>query len=227
MDRPIFASIVPSRVDDFLAMADSAAKTTVLVQLLERMQGGDREARDELVRAFHTRLDHLARTMLRKYPGVGRWVEVEDILQASLLRLLRALESVRPDSTRAFFGLAAEQMRRELLDLGRRFYGPQGIGANHASVGDDPGAIRPAFDPPDPDNDNSDLDKWCQFHTEVAKLPVQEREVVGLIYYHGWTQAQVAEMFEVNVRTVRRWWEAALVTLHRELEDKKDEDSRS
>jgi len=32
-------------------MADSAAKTTVLVQLLERMQGGDRAARDELVRS--------------------------------------------------------------------------------------------------------------------------------------------------------------------------------
>jgi RNA polymerase sigma factor (sigma-70 family) len=208
-------------------MTDSAAKTTVLVQLLERMQGGDRAARDELVRAFQTRLQHLAQKMLARYPSVGRWVEFEDILQASLLRLLRALESVRPDSTRAFFGLAAEQMRRELLDLGRRFYGPQGIGANHASVGDEPGAIRPTFDPPDPGYDNGDLDKWCQFHAEVAKLPTQEREVVGLIYYHGWTQAEVADMFQVNVRTVRRWWEAALVTLHRELDDQKDEESRS
>ena len=208
-------------------MSDSAAKTTVLVQLLERMRDGDRAARDDLLRAFQTRLEQLARTMLRKYPSVGRWVEVEDILQASLLRLLRALESVLPDSTRAFFGLAAEQMRRELLDLGRHFYGPQGIGANHASVGDDPDAIRPAFDPPDPGYDNSDLDKWCQFHAEVAKLPIQEREVVGLIYYHGWTQAQVAELFQVNVRTVRRWWEAALVTLHRELEDVGEENSSS
>ena len=107
-------------------MADSAAKTTVLVQLLERMQGGDRAARDELVRAFQTRLEHLARKMLHRYPSVGRWVEVEDVLQGSLMRLLRALESVHPTSTRAFFGLAAEQMRRELLDLGRHFYGPQG-----------------------------------------------------------------------------------------------------
>jgi RNA polymerase sigma factor (sigma-70 family) len=53
----------------------------------------------------------------------------------------------------------------------------------------------------------------------VEKLAVQEREVVGLIYYHGWTQAQVAELFQVNVRTVRRWWESALVKLHRELKD--------
>ena len=129
-------------------MTDSAAKTTVLVQLLERMQGGDRAARDELVRAFQTRLEHLARKMLQRYPGVGRWVEVEDVLQGSLMRLLRALESVQPDSTRAFFGLAAEQMRRELLDLGRHFYGPQGEGRKPRQragrARQDPARVRPA-----------------------------------------------------------------------------------
>jgi DNA-directed RNA polymerase specialized sigma24 family protein len=41
--------------------------------------------------------------------------------------------------------------------------------------------------------------------------------VVGLIFYQGWTQAQVAEVLGVNVRTVRRRWEAALVRLHRVL----------
>ena len=50
---------------------------------------------------------------------------------------------------------------------------------------------------------------------------------MGLIYYHGWTQAQVAELFQVNVRTVRRWWEAALVKLHRVLKGDDEEDSRS
>ena len=183
-------------------MTDSAAKTSVLVQLLERMQGGDRAARDELVCAFQTRLQHLAGKMLSRYPGVGRWVEIEDVLQGSLMRLLRALESIKPDSTRAFFGLAAEQMRRELLDLGRHFFGPQGEGANHASVQAEPGKTQPGFDPPDRRDDDGDLELWCQFHQEVEKLPAQEREVVGLIYYHGWTQAQVAELFR-GQRTVR------------------------
>jgi RNA polymerase sigma factor (sigma-70 family) len=207
-------------------MADSAAKTTVLIQLLERMQHGDRAARDELVRAFQTRLEHLARKMLTRYPSVGRWVEVEDVLQSSLLRLLRALESVQPTSTRAFFGLAAEQMRRELLDLGRHFHGPQGVGANHASVGGDAGDDRQGLEPADR-GDDGDLELWCQFHQEVEKLPAEEREIVGLIYYQGWTQAQVAELFQVNVRTVRRRWEAVLVKLHRVLKDDQQEDSRS
>ena len=84
-------------------MADSAAKTTVLVELLERIQRGDVAARDELIRAFQVRLEHLARKMLARHRSVGRWVEVEDVLQNSLLRLLRALESVQPDSTRGVF----------------------------------------------------------------------------------------------------------------------------
>jgi DNA-directed RNA polymerase specialized sigma24 family protein len=50
---------------------------------------------------------------------------------------------------------------------------------------------------------------------------------VGLIYYHGWTQAHVAELFQVNVRTVRRWWESVLVELRRMLKGASDEDSLS
>ncbi len=208
-------------------MADCAAKTTVLVQLLERMQGGDSAARDELLRAFQTRLEHLAGKMLKRYPSVARWVEVEDVLQGSLMRLLRALESVQPDSTRAFFGLAAEQMRRELLDLARRLYGPQGVGANNASVQGDPATSQPAFDQAVGGGDDGDLEQWCQFHEEVERLPVHQREVVGLIFYHGWNQTQVAELFQVNVRTVRRWWDSALVKLHRVLKGKDEEDSPS
>ncbi len=158
--------------------------------------------------------------MLLRYPGVGRWVQAEDVLQNSMLRLLRALESVQPDSTRAFFGLAAEQMRRELLDLHRHFYGPQGFAANHASASNTFGKGTARAEPLEVDDEGSDIDRWGRFHEEVARLPDQDREVVGLIYYHGWTQAQVAELFKVHVRTVRRWWEAALVKLHGTLKER-------
>ncbi len=36
-------------------MAEPNAQTTVLVQLLERMKHGDRQARDELIRAFRAK----------------------------------------------------------------------------------------------------------------------------------------------------------------------------
>ncbi|WP_435011953.1 sigma-70 family RNA polymerase sigma factor (plasmid) [Tundrisphaera lichenicola] len=201
------------------AMVDPAAQTTLMVQWLDRMRAGDASARDELIRGFQGRLEALARKMAGRDRRVARWVEAEDVLQNALLRLLRSLETVKPDSTRAFFGLAAEQMRRELLDLARHYYGPEGQGANHDSVAPRPADSRPALDPPGPVANVNDLERWTRFHEEAERLPVREREVVGLVFYHGWTQAQVAELFQVDVRSVRRWWESALVKLHRELTD--------
>jgi RNA polymerase sigma-70 factor (ECF subfamily) len=195
-------------------MSDPAAQTTLMVQWVDRMRAGDASARDELIRGFQGRLEALARKMVGRDRRVGRWVEAEDVLQNALLRLLRALETVRPDSTRAFFGLAAEQMRRELLDLARHYYGPEGEGAHHDSVAPRPDDSRPGLDPPAPDASATELERWTRFHEEVERLPVHEREVVGLIFYHGWTRAQVAELFGTHERTVRRWWKDALVRLH-------------
>jgi DNA-directed RNA polymerase specialized sigma24 family protein len=41
--------------------------------------------------------------------------------------------------------------------------------------------------------------------------------VVGLVFYHGWTQAEIAELFGVTVRTVQRQWRSACVKLTESL----------
>src|SRR5262245_31275827 len=99
------------------------------------MRAGDAAARDELLRACWGRLERLAGKMLGRFPNVRRWAERDDVLQNALVRLLQALEKVEPTSTRDFFGLAAVLIRRELLDLARRFGGTHGLGANHAAGG--------------------------------------------------------------------------------------------
>jgi RNA polymerase sigma-70 factor (ECF subfamily) len=67
--------------------------------------------------------------------------------------------------------------------------------------------------------DPDDLEKWTAFHEAVERLPVERREVVSLIYYHGWTQAEVAKHLGMSKRTVQRHWAAAMVTLHGLLKD--------
>src|SRR5438034_9462785 len=99
------------------SVSDPVLQPTNLRAWLERIRAGDESARDELLRASCGHLERLARKMLQQYPRVRRWEETGDVLQNALLRLFRALKTVRPDSARAFFGLAAEQIRRELLDL--------------------------------------------------------------------------------------------------------------
>jgi RNA polymerase sigma factor (sigma-70 family) len=200
-------------------MADSPPQTAQLHRWLERMRAGDLTAREELLRSVCGRLERLARKMLRQFPGVHRWTQTDDVLQNALLRLLRALEQVQPAGMRDFFNLAAQQIRRELLDLARHYYGPCGVGANHDSQPQHATDSAPEHHLLDQTDNPDELDRWCRFHEEVERLPADEREVVGLIFYHGWTQVEVAEVCGVDVRTVRRRWEFALVQLHRVLHE--------
>jgi RNA polymerase sigma-70 factor (ECF subfamily) len=194
-------------------MSEHTFSTRRMHRWLDSIQAGDRAAENELLSHVGQRLERLARKMLRRFPGVKRWADTGDVLQNATLRLLRALHEVRPADTREFFSLAAEQMRRELLDLSRHFYGPEGEGANHATVAGAVDSEAAAGHQPATPDDADDLERWCAFHEAVAHLPAEEREVVGLVFYHGWTQAQIAELFQVDVRTVRRHWQAACMRL--------------
>ncbi len=185
-------------------------RTTQLLRLLERMRAGDRAAEDELFRYLGGRLERLARKMLRGFPAVRRWEGSNDVVQNASLRLLRALKEVRPGSSAQFFGLAAKEIRRELLDMKRHYCGPEGMGAHHHTDGPD----APAREPVDPAPNPDELEEWCKFHEEAEGLPEAERAVVDLHFYQGLTKAEAAELLGVGVRTVQRRWNNALHLLH-------------
>jgi RNA polymerase sigma factor (sigma-70 family) len=193
-------------------MADSSNQ---LQPMLLRLQAGDDSARNELFRYSAGRLERLTRKMLQNFPTVHRWAETDDVLQGALIRLLRSLETVHPTTARDFLGLAAEQIRRELIDLARHYYGPQGLGANHASHF---GASRdPLAAQPDTAQEPAALQAWCEFHEQVRGLPVEEREIVDLLFYQELTQIEAAKLLQVTVRTVQRRWQSAMLKLHRIL----------
>jgi RNA polymerase sigma-70 factor (ECF subfamily) len=139
-----------------------------------------------------------------------------DVLQTALVRLLRTLTELRPPTTRDFFNLAAVHLRRELLDLTRWVAARPELRLRQEPGGgeDESGLARLPEHPPDED----DLDRWCRFHEAVETLPSLEREVIGLAFYHGWSQQQMAELFQVDVRTIRRWWRSACSRLHQALD---------
>ena len=174
------------------------------------MRCGDPAALDELFRHLGGRLQRLTRHMLKGHPAVKRWAETDDVFQGALVRLLRAVQDVRPETMREFFGLATQQIRRELIDLARHYYGPQGLGANHASR---PGEPMPA-DRADTTFEPGSLAEWREFHTRIDQLPDEEREVVDLLFYQGLPQADAAALLGVTVRTVQRRWHSALHKLH-------------
>src|SRR5438270_697442 len=94
--------------------------TTSLHDLIARFRSGETSALDSLIRRTEQRLELFARRMLQRFPGVAAREETTDVLQSALIRLTRALRQETPASVQDFFGLAAAQIRRELLDLARK-----------------------------------------------------------------------------------------------------------
>lgn len=182
-------------------MSDPNFNTAVLQKCLDRWQAGDRAAADDLLRAVSTRLEKLAGKMIRAFPNVRGLADTDDVLQNSLVRLFRTLRSLRPATPRDFFNLAAVHIRRELLDLARRARGRDTV---PLSLGSTDSPVRQELAVP-----AADTDSWVRFHEAVDQLPIEEREVVGLVFYHGWTQKKIAELFQVDERTIRRRWAAA------------------
>lgn len=181
---------------------------------LARAVAGDEVALDALLQHNCERLTSLTRRMLGDFQRVRRWTETSDVLQNALLRLVAALREVKPQTPREFLALAALQIRRELLDLARKFHGPEGIGANHESAAPGAADALAAGDRADLSNEPSALAHWTELHRHIDALPDEEREIVGLLFYQGLSQAQAAELLHVSVRTVQRRWRDALCKLH-------------
>jgi RNA polymerase sigma factor (sigma-70 family) len=197
-------------------MSGASGRSADLQRCLDRLRAGDASARRELLDRACGRLDRLARTMLRADPRVRRWEDTDDVRQNAMVRLYRALAAGRPGTVRDFFRLAAVHIRRELIDLARHHYGPEGAGRHHATDkppgGDtDPPAGR---EPADTTHEPARLAAWTELHERVARLDAAEREVFDLLWYHELPQAAAAARLNVSARTLQRRWRAARLKLH-------------
>ena len=185
---------------------------------LDLVRVGDQAARQRLIEHSCERLRGLARKMLRQYPKVRRWEETDDVFVEAVTRLHHALESVQPESPRHFYNLAATQIRRVLIDLSRRYYGPDGLGSHHDTVGagTDANAI-PRYERADLSGEPATLAAWKECYEQIMALPDEQREVVDLLYISRLTQEEAAAVLGVTTRTVRRRWREARYRLQKVL----------
>lgn len=199
-------------------MADATSQTVMVQACLDRLRAGDLSARDELLNGACDRLRNLARKMLRGYPKVHRWEQTDDVLQNAALRLHRTLQQMDVPTAQDFFRLAALNIRRELLDLAKHYYGPHGHGAKHATNPDDSDSDGAKVEPADRTDDSEQLTAWTEFHEQINQLPDDERAVFDLLWYQGLSQSEAAELLHVSERTVKRRWQSARLALHDALQ---------
>jgi RNA polymerase sigma-70 factor (ECF subfamily) len=189
-------------------------QSSELQRWLNRMKAGDPSARDRVLECAQGRLSALAWKMLKGFPGVRRWEDVEDVVQQAALKLWNALHAVNPGSVREFVGLAATQVRRVLIDMARHYYGPQGPGTKHQTPGQE---TRLSGEPADSSQDPRRLAAWTAFHEHVETLPEAEREVFDLHWYQGLTHAEAGNLLGVSLDTVKRRWQSARLQLYQAL----------
>jgi RNA polymerase sigma-70 factor (ECF subfamily) len=192
-------------------MSSPSTKTAQLQRCLDRLQAGDGAAGQDLLNSACERVEQLTRKMLRRFPRVRRWEQTDDVVQNVVLRLHRTLSQVAPASVRDFLRLTSLNIRRELLDLVKHYYGPEGLGARHESAA---GNSDTNGGTPDLTHEPTRLAAWTEFHRQVETLPEEQREVFDLLWYQGLPQAEAAALLGVTERTVQRRWQAARLALY-------------
>lgn len=192
-------------------------QTSSLHAIVDRIQAGDMGAQDQLVRRIAARMELLSRKMLDQFSRLRRFEETDDVMTNACWRLLRSLAELRPSGTREFFALAAEQVRRELLDLAKRYDADRRAGAARMVSLDGGPDSTDSRQVADADEPFEELERWSAFHQAVPQLPDEEREVFILVFYHGYKKPDVAELLQCSDREVRRRWLRACGRLQERL----------
>lgn len=182
--------------------------TTHLQSYIDLWHAGDEQARQLLIDHAFGRLRRLAARLLGAYPSVRRWEQTDDVLQNASVRLWKSLAEVEPRNVKSFFGLAAVQIRRELLDLARKHKQRRGADTAGQEIGQE------NEDPLGPKAPDASLTEWTELHENVQELPKEQLEVFDLLYYHGLTQAETADVLGHSVRTIKRRWREARKSLY-------------
>jgi RNA polymerase sigma-70 factor (ECF subfamily) len=192
---------------------------TSTVQLLGRLQNGDEQSRSRLIARACDRLHGLASWMLKRYPGVSRWEQTDDLMQKALIRLNRALFKVPLASSEHFWHVATLQIKRALLDLAEHYKSARSPGTKHhtdqvGKADDSGGAVVSC---PGSAVEPDSLETWTELHRAIDALPKRERTVVRLLWYGGLSQKEAAAELELSLRTLKRRWASARLSLFRLL----------
>jgi RNA polymerase sigma factor (TIGR02999 family) len=185
----------------------AAASSQEVTKLLLAWSNGDQAALDKLVPLVYEELHRLAHHYISRERS-GYTLQTTALVHEAYLRLVDARRV--PWQNRAhFFAVAAQSMRRILVDLARaRFNLKRGGRAQRVSLDDALVAT------PERGDDLLALDEALG---RLATLNPRQSEVVELRYFGGLTEEEVSEVLKVSPRTVRTDWSLARAWLYREL----------
>jgi RNA polymerase sigma-70 factor (ECF subfamily) len=176
-----------------------------LTPLLERLREGDSAAREELAAAVYQELRQLARRQMRG-EDAAHTLQPTALVHEAYLRLLSGPRVI--NGRTHFFALAAQAMRRVLVDHARR----KGAGKRGGA------ARRVTLDHLEtPASDTLDVLELDDALLELERLEPRLARVVELRFFGGHTDSEVCEILGENMARVRRDWAFARAWLRQRL----------
>ena len=190
-------------------MADASQHR--VTQLLAAWAEGDQAALDELVPLVHDELRRIARGYMRRERG-GHTLQTTALVNEAYLRLVDQ-RGARWQNRAHFFAIAAQLMRRILVDYARRrTYQKRGGGALQVTLSEAE-SLPEVRDP-----DLVALDEALQ---SLAEVDPRKSRVVELRFFGGLSIEEPAEVLKVSPTTVEREWTTAKAWLHKTVRSDK------
>jgi len=178
--------------------------STHIQALLKDHAAGAPAARAALLEYTLERFRIVAQRMFRSEKALHALDQTDDVMQKGMIRLHKALETVKPADVRAYFGLAARQLRFVIADLAEQYR------AREQAVSLD---VLPEVPSTEKRQEPASFLEWSEFHDAVGRLPDEEREVFELIFYGGMEQQEAAALLGISERTLRRRWQSSKLRL--------------
>jgi RNA polymerase sigma factor (TIGR02999 family) len=178
-----------------------------LTQLLAAWSDGEEEALEKLAPLVHAELYRLAkRYMSRERPD--HLLQTSALINEAYVRLID-WKAVRWQNRAHFFGVAAQMMRRILVDFARR----------RPRVEKDQEALQLSLDEAmtitsERDPDLLSLDEALK---SLATIDERKSRIVELRFFGGLSIDETAEVMRMSSITVIREWNKAKAWLYREL----------
>ena len=178
-----------------------------VTQLLEEWSNGNQAALEKLMPLVYAELRRLAHGYMR-HERVGHTLQTSGLVNEACLKLIEQ-SRVQWQNRGHFFGIAAQIMRRVLVDHARtRQYAKHGGGGHRVSFDDARMFL------PERGGDVVALDEAL---TELAGFDARKSQIVELRFFGGLSIEETADVLQVSPGTVMRDWTLAKAWLRKAI----------
>ena len=179
-----------------------------ITEMLIELTDGNKEVVNHILPHIYDELRKLASSYLRKERS-NHTLQPTALVHEAYMKLIDQ-NRVRWQNRAHFFGIAAQVMRRILMDHARKHHAEK-RGGEFEKLPIEEEILIVSHDK------SAELIALDEALEELAKLDPDKARIVELRYFGGLTIEETAEVLKTSPMTVKREWATARAWLHREI----------